>query len=450
MPSHRRTLSIGGDGTRSVDCPPWWGRWRDTVARVPNQGSNAAPSDVTIEAVRAAAIRLDGHVVHTPTTLSRTLSAITGAEVLVKFENLQFTASYKERGALNRLCLLDPGVRGVVAASAGNFAQGVAHHAALRGLHSVIVMPATTPSVKVARTEVLGAEVVLHGETFEQAEHHAMAIAAERSFEYLSPFDDLDVIAGQGTVALELLSDSAELDAIVVPVGGGGLLAGMAVAVRAVRPGVEIVGVQSERYPAVHNAVHDANLPIGGATIAEGIAVARPGYRTIPMIRDLVDRVEVVSEATLEQAVGLYLEIEKTVVEGAGAAPLAELLTRPDRYRGRTVALVLSGGNIGLRQLASVTLRGLVRSGRLTTFWVELEDRPGSLGAITTDIGALGGNIVEVIHRRLDPTVHARASDVELTIETSDRSHLHRVLDGLVELGYQIRTTDEARTTWSP
>jgi len=228
------------------------------------------------------------------------------------------------------------------------------------------------------------------------------------------------------------------------------LVAGMAVAARAIRPGVEIVGVQSERYAAVHNAINGNSLPVGGSTIAEGIAVARPGARTIPMIRELVDRVEVVAEATLEEAIGLYLEIEKTVVEGAGAAPLAELLTRPDRYRGRTVALVLSGGNIGSRQLASVILRELVRSGRLTTFWVELEDRPGSLGAITTDVGLLGGNIVEVIHRRLDPTVHARATDVELTIETSDRAHLHRLLDGLVARGHRIRTTEEDRHTWHP
>ncbi|MDW3216780.1 MAG: threonine ammonia-lyase [Ilumatobacteraceae bacterium] len=397
-----------------------------------------APS-VTIADIRAAAERIEGHVVRTPTAHSSTLSEITGADVFVKFENLQFTASYKERGALNRLALLPDDAAGVVAASAGNFAQGVAHHGARLAIPTVIVMPVTTPSIKVSRTAHLGAEIVRFGETFDEARAHAAAVAAERGYELLSPFDDPAVIAGQGTVALELLADVPELDAIVTPVGGGGLQAGIAVAARAQSPGIQLVGVQSERFPAVHNEVTGNDLPVGGSTIAEGIAVATPGERTVAIIRSLVDHVEVVTESLVEEAIGLYLEIEKTVAEGAGAAPLAELLARPQRYRGRRVGLVLTGGNIDLRQLASVTLRGLVRSGRLTTFWVELDDRPGSLGAITTAVGEMGGNIVEVIHRRLDVTMHARSSEVELTVETSDREHASSVLAGLTERGFRVR-----------
>lgn len=406
-------------------------------------------AEVTVDDVMAAASRIGDHLVRTPSARSQTLSEITGADVIVKFENLQFTASYKERGALNRLLQLDAPDVGVVTASAGNFAQGVAHHAARLGLRAVIVMPATTPTVKLARTELLGAEVVAHGETFDEASIRAAELAVERGLDLLSPFDDPDVIAGQGTVALELLADVPDVETLVVPVGGGGLLAGMAVAARALRPDVELVGVQADRYPAVHNAVTGHDLPTGGTTIAEGIAVTRPGALTVAIIRSLVDRVEVVAEAAIERAVGLYLEVEKTVAEGAGAVPLAELLARPEHYRGRRVGLVLSGGNIDLRQLASVTLRSLVRSGRLTTFWVDVDDRPGRLGRVTSDVGALGGNIVEVVHRRLDPTVHARFTEVELTVETSDREHLHRLLDGLAELGHQVRTTDDTRRPWS-
>jgi threonine dehydratase len=309
----------------------------------------------------------------------------------------------------------------------------------------VIVMPATTPAVKVSRTTVLGAEVLLRGETFDESSEIARRVAAERDLELLSPFDDADVIAGQGTVALEMLADVDDLDVLIVPVGGGGLLAGMAVAARVLAPSIELVGVQGVRYPAVHNAMHGADLPTGGATIADGIAVAEPGARPLRIIRELVDRVEVVDETLIEQAVGLYLEIEKSVAEGAGAIALAEVLARPDRYRGRRVGLVLSGGNIDLRQLASVTLRSLVRTGRLTRLWVELDDRPGCLGRITTDIGELGGNIIEVVHRRLDPTVHARSSEVELTVETSDRAHLQRLVAELAVRGHLVHTNDESR-----
>lgn len=407
--------------------------------------SLTGPSDVTVDDVVAAGSRIGHAVARTPTSPSRTLSEITGADVLVKFENLQFTASYKERGALNRLLLLGADVRGVVTASAGNFAQGVSHHATRLGIPAVIVMPATTPAVKVSRTTVLGAEVLLRGETFDESSEIARRVAAERDLELLSPFDDADVIAGQGTVALEMLADVDDLDVLIVPVGGGGLLAGMAVAARVLAPSIELVGVQGVRYPAVHNAMHGADLPTGGATIADGIAVAEPGARPLRIIRELVDRVEVVDETLIEQAVGLYLEIEKSVAEGAGAIALAEVLARPDRYRGRRVGLVLSGGNIDLRQLASVTLRSLVRTGRLTRLWVELDDRPGCLGRITTDIGELGGNIIEVVHRRLDPTVHARSSEVELTVETSDSAHLQRLVAELAVRGHLVHTNDESR-----
>lgn len=384
-------------------------------------------------------------MVATPSARSQTLSDICGAEVTVKFENLQFTGSYKERGALNRLLSVPEETAGVITASAGNFAQAVAHHAGRLGIPAVIVMPEITPNVKVARTAELGAEVVRHGDTYDDASAHADDLADQRGLIRLSAFDDEDVIAGQGTVALEVLAAHPDLDTLVVPVGGGGLLAGMAVAARTLRPDIELVGVQSEVYPAVHNHLTGDDLPVGGSTIAEGIAVARPGALTTQLIADLVDRVEVVSESLVEQAVGLYLEIEKTVAEGAGAAPLAELLARPERYAGRKVALVLSGGNIDLRQLATVTMRSLVRSGRLSTFWVDLDDRPGQLGQLTTDIGNLGGNIIDVVHRRLDPTVHARTTEVHLTVETSDRAQIEALLGQLRHRGYRIRLpADEA------
>lgn len=398
-------------------------------------------SVVRYEDVVAAAERIRGAVERTPLAHSRTLGDICGAEVYVKFENLQFTASYKERGARNRLLRLPDGAGGVVAASAGNFAQGVAHHATDLGVPAVIVMPAATPNVKAERTSVLGAEVVRHGATFEEAATHAAALAAERGWELLSAFDDPDVIAGQGTVAVEIADDLPDVEAVIVPVGGGGLIAGMSIALRELLPHVEIVGVQGERFPGVHNLIHGLDRPIGGTTIAEGVAVATPGERTVAIIRECVDRVEIVSEALIEQAIGLYLEVEKTVAEGAGAVTLAELLARRDHYTGRKVAIVLSGGNIDMRQLAAVNLRELVRSGRMSTFWVELDDRPGTLGRVTTMVGELGANIVEVTHRWLDPGVPARATTVEFTVETTDRGHLSAIVAGLADHGYRVRTS---------
>jgi threonine dehydratase len=396
---------------------------------------------VTYDDVVAAAGRIAGSVERTPLAHSRTLGAICGTEVFVKFENLQFTASYKERGALNRLLQL-PEHNGVVTASAGNFAQGVAHHATRLGLPAAIVMPSATPNVKVARTSVLGAEVVKFGSSFEEAAAHAERLAVERGWQLLSPFDDPEVIAGQGTVALEIVDDLPDVDVVVVPIGGGGLIAGMGVVLRERRPDLELVGVQSERYPGVHNLIHGLDAPIGGTTIAEGVAVANPGAHTLPIIRRCVDRVELVSEALIERAIGLYLEVEKTVAEGAGAVSLAELLARS--YAGRKVAVVLSGGNIDMRQLAAVNLRELVRSGRMSTFWVELDDRPGTLGRVTTLVGEFGANIVEVAHRWLDPGVPARSTSVEFTVETTGVDHLAALVAGLEDHGYRVRTSPSA------
>ena len=397
------------------------------------------PAGPSADDVAKAAARINGAIVRTPAVHSRTLSEITGAHVVVKFENLQFTGSFKERGALNRLLLLPADTRGVVTSSAGNFAQGVAHHAARLDLPAVIVMPESTPSVKVTGTRRLGADIELRGVNYEDARDAAEEIAAERGLTLLSPFDDLDVIAGQGTVGSEFLADHPDLDVLVVPVGGGGLLAGSAIAARAISPEIELIGVQSDCYPSTHNAMTGADLPVGGSTIAEGIAVAHPGPQPLRIIEELVDAVEVVPESLIEQAIALFLEVEKTVAEGAGAVALAEVLARPARYAGRRVGVVLSGGNIDLRQLSSVTMRSLVRSGRLTRLAVKVPDNPGGLGVITTAVGRLGGNIVDVVHQRLDLTVHARITEVEFLIETSDRAHLDRLLTGLHHDGHTVR-----------
>ena len=404
---------------------------------------NGSEQGVTFDDIVAAARRIEGDVERTPLARSRTLGAITGADVFVKFENLQFTASYKERGARNRLLLLPDDVGGVVAASAGNFAQGVAYHASQLGIPAAIVMPTFTPNVKSSQTSVLGAEVIKEGATFTDAAEHARRLADERGWELLSAFDDPHVIAGQGSVALEIVEDLPDVEVVVVPVGGGGLIAGMAIALRQLRPDVEIVGVQTDRCPAVRNEVTGESAEISGSTIAEGIAVPRPGRRTVAIIRDLVDRVEVVSEARIEEGVALYLEVEKTVAEGAGAVSLAELLTRPERYANRRTAVVLSGGNIDSRELTSVMLRQLVRSGRLTTIWVQTDDRPGSLASITTVVGELGGNIIEVAHRRLDPAMPARATSIELTIETTGRDHSAAIVDRLRDFAFNVRTSAE-------
>ena len=372
----------------------------------------------------------------TPSARSHTLSEVLGTGIVVKFENLQFTAAFKERGALNKLLSLTEDERrcGVVAMSAGNHAQAVARHATRLGIEATIVMPAHTPFVKVQRTEVLGARVVLHGADLAEATAEARRLAAEgRTF--VHPYDDPAVIAGQGTVALELLEDHPELDALVIPTGGGGLLAGMAVVARALRPELTIVGAQSDRWASMLAATTGTPFEIGGATIAEGIAVPVAGTLTQAIVRELVDEIVTVHDTSVEEAMNLLLEIEKVVVEGAGAAGIAALLEHPDRLRDRQVGVVLSGGNVDPRLLASVIMRGLVRSGRLTRLHIEIPDVPGTLGLVTTTVGQAGGNIVEIEHQRMFLDVSARSAELEVVVETIDHDHVERVIAALADVG---------------
>jgi threonine dehydratase len=362
------------------------------------------------------------------------LSQITGAQVFLKFENLQFTASFKERGALNKLArLLETGPRpsGVIAASAGNHAQGVAHHAQRLGLRAVIVMPVNTPMVKVERTRGFGAEVVLHGDGFDAARDHALALAAEQGLQFVHPFDDVDVIAGQGTIALEMLRQQPGIDTLVVAVGGGGLISGMATAARAQKPGLDIVGVQSMRFPAMVNAVKGTAHAQGASTMAEGIAVRLPGLITRDIVRRCVNDLVLVDEGDIEQALVMLLEIEKTLVEGAGAAGLAALLKEPTRYAGRRVGLVLCGGNIDPLLLASIIERGMVRAGRLARIQVQARDTPGVLARITAVVAEAGANIDEVHHQRAFSSLSAQNVDVQLVLQTRNRQHVQAVVAAL-------------------
>lgn len=396
---------------------------------------------VTFEDVLAAADRLAGAIERTPTDHSRVLSDVLGCHVVVKFENLQFVSSFKERGALNVLAQLseDERAAGVVAMSAGNHAQAVAYHATRLGIDATIVMPTATPFVKVQRTRELGARVVLRGDDLAEAEAEAKRLVAEEGRTYVHPFDDPAVIAGQGTCALELLADAPDLDVVVVPVGGGGLLAGTAVAARHLRPDLELVGVQTERYPGMADHVHHTRHEAGGASIAEGIAVPRPGELTTRIVDALVDDVVTVSETHIEEAMNLLLEIEKVVVEGAGAAGIAALIEHRERFAGRAVGVVLTGGNVDSRLLASVIMRGLIRNGRLTRLHVEVPDVPGSLATITRVLGDVGANIVEILHQRMFVDLSAKSAQVEVTVETLDRDHATRVVKALEDAGYVVR-----------
>ena len=384
---------------------------------------------------------LAGMVVRTPTLRSLTLGRILDVDVWIKFENLQFTSSFKDRGACYRLLQLtdDERRRGVIAMSAGNHAQGVAYHATRLGIPATIVMPRFTPNVKVAGTEALGARVVLHGDDLAAAQARAVELAAAEGLVWVAPFDDPAVIAGKGTVAIEMLEDAPELEVVVVPVGGGGLIAGMAVAARALRPGIEVLGVETELYPSMIAALGEGNTTIpGGQSVAEGIAVAVAGVLTAPIVRTLVSGVITVRESTIEHAMNLYLDIEKTVAEGAGAAALAAVIEHPERFAGRQVGLVLSGGNVDPRILASVIMRGLVRSGRLARLDVDVSDVPGSLGRVTAIIGDLGGNIVEVSHQRMFSDLSIRNALLELAIETRDRLHTERIVAAISDAGYHV------------
>ncbi|MDB5733084.1 MAG: threonine dehydratase [Variovorax sp.] len=398
-----------------------------------------------IDAILRAADRLRGQILNTPCVESRTLSEIVGAQVFLKFENLQFTASFKERGAYNKLAeLVEARPRGdvslgpgVIAMSAGNHAQGVAYHAQRLGLRALIVMPRFTPGVKIERTRGFGAEVVLHGDTLDAARAHALELAAREGLVFVHPYDDLAIMAGQGTVALEMLDAVPDLDTLVVSVGGGGLIAGMAVAARARKPGIEIVGVQTLRFAAMVDAVQGTHHPQGASTIAEGIAVGTPGVLTREVIERLACDLLLVDEGDIEQAVLMLLEIEKTLVEGAGAAGLAALLRHPERFRGKKVGLVLSGGNIDPLLLAAIIERGMVRAGRLARLRVSARDVPGMLARITAVVAEAGANIDEVHHQRAFTLLAAQNVEIELVLQTRGRAHLAAVLEAIHAAGFQ-------------
>jgi threonine dehydratase len=401
---------------------------------------------ITPADVAAAARAIEGQVVRTPTLESRTLGQLTGARVFLKFENLQFTAAYKERGALNRLLSLadDERERGVIAMSAGNHAQGLAYHARRLGIPATIVMPQFTPLVKVQQTESHEAEVVLHGETLEQASAHAHMLADRRGLVFVHPYDDPKVMAGQGTVALEMFADAPEIDTLVVPIGGGGLISGCAVAASEVAPRCDIVGVQAELYPSMRAAMRNEPLVGDGETLAEGIAVKSPGRLTIPVVRKLVSDILLVGERDLESAVSMLLSIEKTVVEGAGAAGLAALLANPRRFRGRTVGLVLCGGNIDTRLLANVLLRDLARSGRLARLRIRLKDRPGQLYAVARVFDQHQVNILEVSHYRIFTNLPAKGLVTEIECETRGADHLERLVEALRASGFEVNRVELA------
>ena len=395
---------------------------------------------VSFADIEAAAKRLTGQVLDTPCVESKTLGQIIGAQVFLKFENLQFTASFKERGALNKLATLvesDQPIKGVIAASAGNHAQGVAHHAQRLGLRAVIVMPQHTPTVKVERTRGFGADVVLHGDGFDQARDRALQMAAEQGLTFVHPFDDPAVIAGQGTIALEMLRTQPDLDTLVIAVGGGGLISGIATAVRALKSGVEIVGVQTARFPAMVNVVKGTQHPQGASTIAEGIAVGLPGLLTRELVKQHVDDLVLVDEGDIEQAIVMLLEIEKTLVEGAGAAGLAALLKDPARFAGKKVGLVLCGGNIDPLLLSSIIERGMVRAGRLARIRVAARDTPGVLARITGVVAEAGANIDEVHHQRAFSSLSVQSVEVELVLQTRNRGHVRDVVAQLAAAGFE-------------
>ncbi|MDP9414205.1 MAG: threonine ammonia-lyase [Pseudomonadota bacterium] len=399
---------------------------------------------VSVADIRAAAARIAGAVVHTPTILSQTLSELTGATVYVKLENLQFTAAYKERGALNKLLQMEERTRarGVIAASAGNHAQAVAYHGARLGIPVTIVMPKPTPIIKVMQTEGHGATIVLHGENFDDAYAHALQLEAERGLTFVHPFDDPQVIAGQGTVGLELLADAPDIDCLVVPVGGGGLVSGVGIASKALRPDIELIGVQAELYPSMYCRMTGRELPSSGDTIAEGIAVKAPGEMTSEIIGQVVDEILLVSEREMETAVSLLLQIEKTVAEGAGAAGLAALLAHPERLRGRKVGLILTGGNIDTRLLATVLLRDLARAGRLARLRIQLQDRPGALFNVVKLFDKHQVNIVEVYHQRLFTSLPAKGLYADIECESRDASHLERLVVDLQGAGYNVHRVE--------
>jgi threonine dehydratase len=399
---------------------------------------------VSLDDIRAAGARIEGAVVRTPTMLSRTLSEVTGSNIYVKFENLQFTAAYKERGALNKLLLMDEGTRarGVIAASAGNHAQALAYHGARLGIPVTIVMPKPTPIIKVMQTEGHGATIVLHGELFDEAYARARELEQERGLTFVHPFDDPEIIAGQGTVALEMLEQAPEIQALVVPIGGGGLISGIGIAAKALRPDIELIGVQAELYPSMYCRITGNELPSSGDTIAEGIAVKAPGTVTSGILERIVDEILLVPERDIETAVSLFLQIEKIVAEGAGAAGLAALLRHPERLKGRNVGLIVTGGNIDTRLLATVLLRDLARAGRLARLRIQLQDRPGALFSVMKLFEKHQINIIEIYHQRLFTTLPAKGLYTDIECEARDAAHLKRLIGDIEAHGFNVHPVE--------
>ena len=407
-------------------------------------GAVASDAPLTAADVRAAAKRISGKVVRTPTEYSATLSAITGAEIYLKFENLQFTAAYKERGALNALLQLpeERKARGVIAASAGNHAQGLSYHGTRLGVPVTIVMPKTTPTVKIMQTESVGGKVVLEGESFDEANAHARKLETELGLTFVHPFDDPHVAAGQGTVALEMLEDVPDIDTLVLPVGGGGLSSGMGTVARDINPAIRLVGVEAQLYPSMYNLLKGTNLPIGGDTLAEGIAVIAPGLMTSKVLRPLLDEFLLVSEPAIESALCLLLQIEKTLVEGAGATGLAAVLGNRELFVGRKVGMVLSGGNIDTRLLANVLLRDLARSGRLARLRIGLQDRAGALFKVAKVFHEHNVNIIEVFHQRIFTHLPAKGLVTEIECEARDKQQLESLVSALRREGYEVKLVE--------
>jgi len=399
---------------------------------------------LTLDHVRAAHDRIRDSIVATPTLHSQTLSKLTGANIYLKFENLQFTAAYKERGALNAILLLSEEQRGkgVIAASAGNHAQGLSYHGTRLGIPVTIVMPVPTPTVTVMQTASVGGKVVLFGETFDDAYEHARQLEAEQGLTFVHPFDDPNVAAGQGTVALEMLESIPSLDMLVVPIGGGGLLSGMGTAARALKPDIGLIGVQAELYPSMYALLNNLQMPCEGDTLAEGIAVKMPGAFTSKVIRELVDEIVLVNEAHLETAVSLLLQIEKTVVEGAGAAGLAAVMAHPEKFADKNVGVVLCGGNIDTRLLANVLLRDLARSGRLARLRLTLQDRPGALYKVMRLFNEHNVNIIEIYHQRIFTTLPAKGLITDIECEARDAKQLQGLVDGLQVAGYKVERVE--------
>lgn len=409
----------------------------------PESFHHLAVDGTTISAadIKAAAAAIRGSVIVTDCNRSRTLSEICGCNLWLKFENLQFTSSFKERGALNRLCALsaDERARGVIAMSAGNHAQGVAYHAKRLGIPASIVMPVGTPMVKIENTRRHGAEVIISGQTLEEAGRFAREHGEARGLTLIHPYDDPSIIAGQGTIGLEMLEAVPELQTLIVPIGGGGLISGIAIAARSAKPDIRIIGVQARLYPSMYNVIRQAHLPMRGDTLAEGIAVKEPGRITTEIVRHLVDDIVLVTDDEIERAVSMLISIEKTVVEGAGAAGLAAVMADPERFREKNVGLVLTGGNIDTRLLASVLTRELAREGRLTELVLDIVDRPGQLALVSNLLAEAGANIIEVSHQRTFSDLPAKAALLQVVIETRDRSHLEDVVARLTAAGLHLR-----------